>query len=356
MNILIISFSVNGAMGDNFKLVVNYLSKKAHVTVFTNNKIKFSEISEKQIYRFSFDRKQISDFINPVTYYRLYSLIKKTNYDIAFFLSFHPVNLFLYKFIDKNKTVFYMHDHEPHDGLAGIDLYFLKKQLKIVYSKSRKIIVSSNYMKNEILQKKYVIDASKIEVIYLGALENLQFSLTKKEEDIDILFFGRIEYYKGLDILISAYPYLKNSPLCLLVGKGNLKTIFGINTLPSEVKHINNYVSDHDLAKFIQRSKIIVMPYRNATGTQVIQTAFYYEKPVIASDTGCFSEYISSGHDGIIVQQENPAELANAINYLLSNPVTGKKFGENGKKKLDNIFSNKNITEQYMNIFNNLIS
>ena len=93
------------------------------------------------------------------------------------------------------------------------------------------------------------------------------------------------------------------------------------------------------------------MPYRDATGTQVIQTGFYFEKPIIATNVGCFPEYISNSIDGIIVEKENPKELANAIDKLMFNDELRKGMGSKGKEKINTIFSNDSISKKYFEIF-----
>ena len=55
------------------------------------------------------------------------------------------------------------------------------------------------------------------------------------------------------------------------------------------------------------------MPYRDATGTQVIQSVFFYEKPVIVTNVGCFPEYVEDGVDGIVVPALDVVALQQAL-------------------------------------------
>lgn len=350
MNILIVSFSINGAMGDNFKLIAKYLSLNNNTFILTNKNINSKDVGTSQIKNINFDRKKPLTFINPLSFFKIHKYIKETQFDIAFILSPHPINIFLYHIINNAKIVTYVHDHIPHSGVKKLDYFFMKKQLNYFYNRSKKIIVSCNWIKKDILEKKFISNSSKIEVNYLGLLENHLYPNNKIKEDIDVLFFGRIEYYKGLDILIKAAQNL-NQYKFYIVGKGNINSTFGIDQIPSNCIHINNYIPDEELAKYIQRSKIVVLPYRDATGTQTIQSIFYYKKPIIATNVGCFPEYISNEKDGIIIKKESIEELTDAIKLLLTDKEKRLSYGNNGYNKISSIFNNENIAKKYIQIF-----
>ena len=204
MKVLMISFSVNGAMGDNFKMIARDLSKLCEVSVLTNKSVKPEDVGTDRICNVRFDRKMMVDFINPVSYCKIYRYIKKTAFDVCFIYSPHPVNLFIYHIVNHKQIISFVHDHRLHSGVGRLDGFFLKANLKYSYTKSAKIIVSCLSIKDDILSLGLMINKEKIAVNYLGLLENLVYPKRELEQDIDVLFFGRIEYYKGLDVLIEA--------------------------------------------------------------------------------------------------------------------------------------------------------
>ena len=116
----------------------------------------------------------------------------------------------------------------------------------------------------------------------------------------------------------------------VVAGKGDVSQVFGIGNLPSNFEHINKYVPDEELAELIQRSKVLVMPYRDATGTQTVQSIFYYEKPIVALDA---------------------MALRQALEKLLDNDELRRIIGKNGFEKLIYKFSNDEIAKKYMSIF-----
>lgn len=350
MKVLMISFSVNGAMGDNFKMIARDLSKLCEVSVLTNKIVKPEDVGTDRICNVRFDRKMMVDFINPVSYCKIYRYIKKTAFDVCFIYSPHPVNLFIYHIVNHKQIISFVHDHRLHSGVGRLDGFFLKANLKYSYTKSAKIIVSCLSIKDDILSLGLMINKEKIAVNYLGLLENLVYPKRELEQDIDVLFFGRIEYYKGLDVLIEAGRQMQNVRF-VVAGKGDVSQVFGIGNLPSNFEHINKYVPDEELAELIQRSKVLVMPYRDATGTQTVQSIFYYEKPIVATNVGCFPEYIEDGIDGIIVPALDAMALRQALEKLLDNDELRRIIGKNGFEKLIYKFSNDEIAKKYMSIF-----
>ena len=354
MNILIISLSVNGAMGDNFKMLSNNLSRNNDISVITNYKMSKEKLGTDNVCLLHFDKKKPLDFINPKNYKRALDFIKATPYDVCFVVSPHPANLLLYKWLRQDRIVAYVHDHYHHSGIGLINLISQKANHYLYYKKSRKIIVACDFIKQDILKRGLMNDENKIEICELGLLDNLCFPVKKHKEDIDVLFFGRIKYYKGLDILAEAVSTMNNIRV-VIAGKGDIWKECHLKGLPSNCEHLNQYVPDEKLAELIQRSKVVVLPYRDATGTQTIQSIFYYRKPIVATRVGCFPEYITNGKDGIIIEPENSRELASAISLLLSNCDMRNMFGEAGHEKLNSLFSNDRINRRYEEIFHSIM-
>ena len=352
MKILLIGFSVGGVMGDGLKVLADYFSREDEVIFITNEKLNIRPHANLKVYQFKFDKDHFSDFINIKTYRRLSKTIKSVDYDVAFIYNGHPANWFISKIIDKNRTIAYLHDPRYHSGKRPLKVR-MAKIFRVDYRKYAKIIVSSHEMKKVCLEARNITNPDQVEVVYLGGIENLFFDLPKVEEDIDVMFFGWILSYKGLDTLIESAKKLPEMKF-LIAGEGSLSKATGIKSLPENCTRIDEYIPDKELATLINRSKIIALPYRDATGTQTVQIASYYKKPVIATRTGCFPEYVRDQTDGIIVSPNNPEELTAAIKTLVASEDMRREMGKNANSRLDNIFSNSLICQQYKRIFEQL--
>ena len=79
----------------------------------------------------------------------------------------------------------------------------------------------------------------------------------------------------------------------------------------------------------IENTKVVVCPYTDETQSGVVMTAFAFNKPVIASNLGSFSEVIKDGITGFLVPPQDSDVLASRINMLISNPVLIEQMRNN---------------------------
>jgi glycosyltransferase involved in cell wall biosynthesis len=143
-----------------------------------------------------------------------------------------------------------------------------------------------------------------------------------RHAEVELLFFGLVRPYKGLDTLIAALPHLDDLDWHLsVVGefwKGRDETIRTIKTLgvSDRVELVDSYVSDAEAARFFSRADIVITPYRKATGSGVIPLAYRYGKPVISSRLGGLSDLVDDGFTGLLVDPEDPKGFAEAVRTL----------------------------------------
>lgn len=104
------------------------------------------------------------------------------------------------------------------------------------------------------------------------------------------LFFGRIEKYKGVDILYHIFKdsyYLRQEKL-VIAGKGDI--YFDYQPLPN-VTLINRFIRDNEIRNLFQKAKCVIFPYISATQSGVFSFCFYFRKKIIASDVPFFREF-----------------------------------------------------------------
>ncbi len=150
-----------------------------------------------------------------------------------------------------------------------------------------------------------------------------------------LLFCGFVRPYKGLDILLDALPLvLAKRPLHLLVAgefwQGAEPYFAQIEQLQlnEAVTIIDSYLPDETLTACISRADVVVLPYRSATQSAVVQLAFGQGKPVITTDVGGLSEAVENGRTGLVVPPENTQALAEAIDYFFAEGL-GSVFEKN---------------------------
>ena len=350
-NIALIGFNTSGAMGDCFNFYIKYFSEyypNINWHVFTKKNFEINTKKDINVHEYNYNKNV--RIINEVI--RLRKDIKKYNFDAIFIMTPNLVfNLVIAK-IFHNKIVYLLHDPIPHEGEPFLRKMILKIQNYYVCKKSFRIVVASENIKEMISRRKFY---DKTSIIELGILDNLIYdNICIKNKSYDILFFGRLEKYKGLGVLANALRILeKNNIKCnsCIVGRGNIdeKIFDGIDNL---VRY-NEYVSYRKLADIIDSSKVVVLPYINATGSQTVQISYYYKCPVIASDVGCFVDYIENNKTGFLFKAGDSKELAICIKNLLE--MKEYDIGQMRKeinRILNEKFDNYKICSKWINIIN----
>jgi glycosyltransferase involved in cell wall biosynthesis len=77
--------------------------------------------------------------------------------------------------------------------------------------------------------------------------------------------------------------------------------------------------------------------------------------PVIVSSFPLYREVVSSADCGLCVNPENPAELADAIERLISNPSWARKLGENGRLGAQEQYSWKNESSKLLEFYEDVL-
>jgi glycosyltransferase involved in cell wall biosynthesis len=128
------------------------------------------------------------------------------------------------------------------------------------------------------------------------------------------LFFGRIEAYKGLDTLVEAGIRLNGKVKVVIAGPGRLPWV----TLRKIERHReifelhNRFLEDWEVAELFRRTRVCVLPYRQASQSSVPLIAAAFGVPVVASAVGAFIDDVPAV-GGLLVPKDDPEALASAI-------------------------------------------
>ena len=173
-----------------------------------------------------------------------------------------------------------------------------------------------------------------------------------------ILFFGYIRKYKGLKYLIDSLKKVLSviKVKLLIVGefyedeKLYTDQIKNLN-LENDVMIISDFVPDENVKYFFSACDAVILPYIDATQSGITQIAYYYDKPVIATDVGGLSEVVINNFTGLVVKPESSEAIADAVISFYKNNLeeifSGNVMEE--KKK----YSWENFTDEIMNLVNN---
>ncbi|MEM4396778.1 MAG: glycosyltransferase family 4 protein [Candidatus Woesearchaeota archaeon] len=263
-------------------------------------------------------------------------------------------------FLTSIKKIYTIHDYIPHTGDYSGSGYQYKFYMKVITNlKSTHYLLLSKRMQEEFISY-YKINPEFCHYIYFGVFGSyLKFSTNKNiKHNYNILFFGRISPYKGIEYLIEATKLLKKEiPKLKTIIAGEGEFYFDIEEIKSDYHFeiYNNYINNEQLANLLTNSSLVVCPYIDATQSGVIMTAYAFNKPVIATDVGSFKEYVIDGVTGFIVPPKNSHKLAEAIKKIIMDKELYNNIVKNIYEIKEQKFSWKKSAEQILTLYNKIL-
>lgn len=307
MAIYIYISNVKNSVGDMYKSIIEELpNKNDNVIILPDaykDDIDFCDFKECIVENISTASNKFERWRRS---YLLSSRIKKYGDEKVYIhLDCMEFCICYYLLADKFNVTLWLHDPVLHEG-EPIKSHIRRKIADYTYiSRCNRIIVSYSNIPT-LLKEKF---KDKLRVLPIPYISDLKFPDLKENVSVkakyDFIFFGRLEPYKGLDLLLEAFQNerLKDRKL-LIVGSGSLRNYVKLSIKNfRNITFIDGYIPNRDLAQYITESNYAIFPYISATGTSTVQVVNYYSKLVLATPVGCFSEYIKSGKNGFFIKE-----------------------------------------------------
>lgn len=334
--------------------------------VYTSDIIHASDYKEFNVYKNYIDLSKVyiinslyssvKKWENIKLTFKVYNFIKQLNPDVIHILNpLDTTYTILYRY--RKKLVLTMHDPFPHSGENNFRETFFRN----IAFKTVNRFVLLNETQREKFQSDYRISDNQILLNKIGRLDYLDLFSSKniKSNPHNVLFFGRISPYKGIEYLCKAMVKVKERvPDATLTIAGGGKMYFDISSYEKKdwVTIINRYVGMEELASLLQSCSLTVCPYTDATQSGVIMTSYSLCKPVIATNVGGLGEMVEDGKTGLLVPPKNIDALANAIISLLKDEDTLKQMALNIKN--DYFIGGKSwkvIAEKYIEFYKTIV-
>lgn len=209
-----------------------------------------------------------------------------------------------------------VHDPRPHVGndRAAADIY--ADYYRRLRTASDRLITHGTALRDTLIELGFAPDrvcSIPHGVLHFGR-HGFDAAPTARSGD-QLIFFGRIEAYKGLDTLLAANRLWLERKLpmrLLIVGRGAEDAVIDA---PNTTR-INRYVAQPELEAMVRESTAALLPYHEATQSGVLASALGAGLPVIASDVGGLAEAL--GDAGLLVPPGDPVALADVGERLLT--------------------------------------
>ena len=212
-----------------------------------------------------------------------------------------------------------VHDVTPHPGSVYRRTFVHRALSHLLFAGADAYIVHGTHQASLAMRQGWRRATAPVYVVPHGVLAQPSAPSPLPEKPT-LLFFGRGERYKGLDILIQAMRLLNpHRSICLVVAGrgGDMERCRALAGNDPRIQWRIGFVSDGELPALFAAASIVVLPYREASQSGVIPLAYANRRAVIASDVGSLAEAVQDGRTGLLVPPEDPASLARAIERAL---------------------------------------
>jgi len=177
---------------------------------------------------------------------------------------------------------------------------------------------------------------------------------------LELLFVGRLRYYKGIDTLLHALKSVPHTHLTI-VGDGPMRdpwqTLCNSLGLQSQVTFAGD-VSDPDLPATYQKADVFVLP-ANARAEAfglVLLEAMASGLPCITTELGTGTSWIvQDGTTGLVVPPRDPPKLAEAICQLRDDPLHRMAMGERARARAEAEFTQIKMIERVEAVYNSVL-
>ena len=275
---------------------------------------------------------------------------------------------------------FAFHVHSTEKGRTLGNGSEVVSNIELHAAKAADLIVTVSYaMKDELI--KLGFPKEKIQVCYNGVdpqkynpetvnaeqVKKIRDSYGIKDDELMILYLGRLVGVKGVDRLIMAMPHvLQKTPKAklVIVGLGDLQdylvNLVKTMRLQDSVKLNFKFIPEEERILHYAACDVAVFPSFYEPFGIVVLEAMSMERPVVvgaAGVSGMREVVICCGDEqcGFHINPDNPTDIAWGINSALENPEKRKWLGKNGRHRVLEEFTWDKIAEKTIELYEQIV-
>lgn len=199
-------------------------------------------------------------------------------------------------------------------------------------------VIHSEYDRRPLVEQ-YRIDSRPVTVIPHGPYDHYQLAEGQPvirdapEDSINLLYFGVIRPFKGLEDLVAAFDAIPEDQITLywLTVAGEpwegwtvpLKLIEQ-SRYRERITLIDRYLPDNDVAALFAGADIAVLPYHRSSASGPLHIAMSWGLPVITTNVGGLPEALSRYEGAVLIPPHDPKAIREALSRVA--PLVGRRF------------------------------
>jgi len=264
------------------------------------------------------------DSANPFTYGKTFRAIRDWNPDlvlISYWMSYFGPSLgYVARRLRKHcKVVSILHNvipHEPKFFDAPLTKYFL--------SGCTGNVTLCNEVSADLARlKPGAVNETLFHPIYTHFGQKLD--RTEAEDRLglehgrkNLLFFGLIREYKGLDILLKAFGRLGEDYQLIVAGEpygsfDKYQQIIDASPAKDRIHVFSHYIKDSEVKDYFSAADLAVLPYRSATQSGINAIALHFEVPMVVTDVGGLKQAVGDSGTGLVADSPDEESVLSKV-------------------------------------------
>lgn len=184
---------------------------------------------------------------------------------------------------------------------------------------------------------------------------------------LKILYVGRLEERKGIDILLAALrqllPIYSNLHVDIIGDREKGDAAHDINQFIEDFSSMwrdrcqfHGLVSDQRLAEFYAACDIFVAPSRFESFGLIFLEAMMFGKPVIGTRAGGIVEVVEDNISGLLAKPDDVDSLTQCLTSLIEDAGLRDRLGKAGRARFEQQFTASKMAKEFLNRLNHLMT
>lgn len=176
------------------------------------------------------------------------------------------------------------------------------------------------------------------------------------DRKIQFVTIGYIEERKGQDILVKAIKllpeHIRKQARFLFIGQNTSIFANEIKNIVKEIKEVEliDVIDREQIYQVLKKTDMMICPSREDPMPTVCAEAMMFRVPCIISDAAGTAKYISNWENGLVFKNEDYVQLAERIEWVISNRKNLTRMGKNARKVYENKFSMTVFEDKLMHL------
>ncbi len=182
----------------------------------------------------------------------------------------------------------------------------------------------------------------------------------------DIICVARLDYAKGVDVLLHSWGRMMHAPAewrtylkprLLLVGDGVCRTQMERIVVELGIQDSVEFLGwQADVVDLLQQSWGFVMPSRWEGMPNALLEAMACGLPCVATRVSGSEDAITDGVNGLLVEPEQPAEMALALRRIIEDADLAQRLGQEGRARVVRDYQLPSIVERCLELYRRLLA